>query len=266
MSKPVGLASGRRAAGIPRTQALVRAASLLRAVASQPAASTSALARETGLPRATAARALETLADAGLVERSLDGDGWQLGYELVRLARGADPYAALVAAARPPMERLLERCGESVLISVPRGPLSLEIVAQLDAPQLVGVASWVGRNFPLHCSAPGKLLLAELPSPELDAWLAAAPLERFTPATIVDPDVLRAELRLARQRGVAEQVDELEDGLASLAAPVRDRNATLRAIVGISAPTFRLGHARRRTLHGPVRVTAAEIEARLTPP
>ena len=68
----------------------------------------------------------------------------------------------------------------------------------------------------------------------------------------------------ARRRGAGEQVDELEDGLASLAAPVRAGNRELCAIVGISGPTFRLGQARRRALLELVRETAAEIEARFT--
>src|SRR2546423_5849130 len=88
--------------GTPRTQSLGRAIRLLHAVAGKPAGSSaSELARVTGLPRSTVARTLRTLADFGLVEEAAGAGGWVLGYELVRLARAADPYQRLVEVAQP---------------------------------------------------------------------------------------------------------------------------------------------------------------------
>lgn len=246
---------------MPRTQSLSRAIDLLRAVAvHEEGVSASELARATGLPRSTVARTLRTLADAGVVE---ERDGWVLGYELVRLARTADPYRRLVDAARPALERLRDDAGESALLAVVTGRPALEIVLQLDPDRHVGVASWVGTDVPLHASAAGKLVLAELDDDELAEWLAADPPERFTGATITDGRPLRDELARARRRGVAELVDELEEGLVSLAAPVRAPDGALVAVAGISGPTFRLGRARRRALAPELREAATAIEAAL---
>jgi len=244
--------------GVPRSQSLVKAIDLLQAVAlARTGVSASALSRSAGLPRATVTRLLRTLADAGLVHEPTDA-GWVLGYELVRLARAADAHGQVVAASRIPLERLRSQTGESALVGVPVGPTGMEIVAQLDADRLVGVVSWVGRSLPLYASAAGKLVLAELDDPELDAWLQASLRVAHTPATIVDATELRAELRRVRRRGFAELVDELEDGLASISAPVRGADGRLVAMVGISGPTFRLGTARRRELLEPVLAAAAE--------
>src|SRR5438105_955285 len=253
---------------IPRTKSLGRAVDLLHAVAARPGGSSGVeLARATGLPRSTVTRTLRTLADLGLVEQP---GAWVLGYELVRLARAADPYRALVEAARGVLARLRDEIGESALLAVTRGRPGIEIVLQLDPERHVGVASWVGAEVPLHASAAGKLALAELTSTELEAWLAEHPLTRFTRSTVTDPHTLRGVLERSRHRGWAELVDELEDGHAALAAAVRSADGTLLAAVGISGPTFRLGRARRRALLPLLQTSAAELGSvytgRLVPP
>jgi DNA-binding IclR family transcriptional regulator len=248
----------------PRTKSLNRAVELLHAVAAQPAgASAAELARATGLPRSTVTRTLHTLADAGLVEHAGE---WVLGYELVRLARAADPYRGLIEAARPVLARLRDATDESALLALFRDRPGMEIVLQLDPNRHVGVADWVGVEVPLHASAAGKLALAELGPDELADWLAANPPTPFTPSTLTDEEALAAELTRVRRLGWAELVDELEDGLASLAAGVRTADGELVGAVGVSGPTFRLGRARRRELLPRLHAAAAELAGALTVP
>ena len=246
---------------MPRTKSLGRAVELLGVVAARPeGSSASELARASGLPRSTVARTLRTLADAGLVEESSNDGGWILGYELVRLARAADPDRRLVEAALPLLTRLRDVASECVLLAVPRGRPGMEIVLQLDAGHHVGVANWVGQDVPLHASSAGKLVLAELDEHELGAWLDAASAHSYTDSTIVEPDALRVELARVRRLGWAELVDELEDGLAAISVPVRRSDGVLRGMVGVSGPTFRLGRARRRELLPAVQAVAAKLE------
>jgi DNA-binding IclR family transcriptional regulator len=232
-------------------------------VAAAPEGSTaSALARRTGLPRSTVTRTLRTLADTGLVEEA--PAGWALGYELVRLGRAADPHRGVVEASQGVLTRLRDDAGETALLAVPHGRPGMEIVLQLDTARHIGVASWVGVDVPLHASSAGKLVLADLDDDELEGWLLATPLGSYTEATVSDAPSLRRELRRVRDQGWAELVDELEDGLASLSAPVRRTDRSLAGMIGISGPTFRLGRARRRELVPVVRAAAAEIESRLS--
>jgi len=221
------------------------------------------LARVTGLPRSTVARTLRTLADDGFVEEANDGSGWMLGYELVRLARTADPYRRVVEAAQPALLRLRDAAAESALLAVPRGRPGMEIVLQIDAGRQVGVANWVGTDVPLHASAAGKVILAELDADELEEWLGSQQLVAFTESTITDARVLRAELVRIRRHGWAELVDELEHGLGSMAVPVRRENGALAGAVGISGPTFRLGRVRRHNLVPALHAAAEDIEAAL---
>ena len=246
-----------------RTQSLERAIRLLHAVSHRPTgASASELARDIDLPRSTVARTLRTLADSGFVEEAADGSGWVIGYELVRLGQVGDPNRRLVEIAQPALNRLRDATGESVSLAVLRGPTDMDIVVQLDPERHVGVASWVGREVPLHASSAGKLVLAELAEDELEAWLTE-PLQAFTERTIVDRQAVRAELARIRRQGWAELVDELEDGLSAISAPIRSSRDSLTGVLGVSGPTFRLGRTRRRELVPLVRATAAEVEGAL---
>jgi DNA-binding IclR family transcriptional regulator len=214
------------------------------------------LARATGLPRSTVTRTLRTLADAGLVE---DPGAWVLGYELVRLARAADPDRPLVDAARRVLAALRDETDESALLAVMRGRPGIEVVLQVDPDRHVGVSNWVGAEVPLHASAAGKLALAALSRDELEAWIAGHPLTPYAAATVTDARALERELDRVRRRGWAELVDELEDGHAALAVAVPSADKTPVAAVGISGPTFRLGRSRRRELLPLLQRAAAEL-------
>jgi IclR family acetate operon transcriptional repressor len=219
----------------------------------------------TGLPRPTVARTLATLADTGLVERSTTDQRWLIGHELISLARAGDPHRSLIAAATPIMQQLLARAQESVLLGVPRPPDDVELLAQLDAPHLVGVTDWVGRSFPSHASAAGRLTLAALSPDEFSAWLERTPLQAYTERTIVNPDLLRAELARVRHLGYAELVDEYEIGLTSLAAPVHADDQQLTAMIGVSGPTFRLTRTRRKELAPHIKDSALELRRSMYP-
>ena len=250
--------------GIPRTVALDRAIDVLSAVAQSAApASASALARATGQPRATVSRTLRTFADRGIVAET--PSGWVLGNELFRLARSADPHGALIEVSDRPLRRLRDRAGESALLAIVTGRTGMEIVTQLDGAHRLGVVGWVGADVPLHASAAGKLVLAELSQSELEAWFEEAEPVRLTARTVTTAAGLAAELRRVRRGGWAEIVDELEDGLMSLSAPIRDRSGTLVAAIGLSGPSSRIGAARRTELVPFVVEAAAEVERALDP-
>jgi DNA-binding IclR family transcriptional regulator len=268
MTQPIEAADGGRrkhAPGLPRAQSLTRAAALVRAVGAAaadgggPGASTAALARRCGLPVATAARLLATLSDEGFVERTADGSAWTLGLPLVRLARAADPDRALLAAAPALLAELAAEAGESAALAVARPGPGMDVIAQADAPGLLGVSRWVGRPFPLHASAPGKLVLAGLDAAALRDWVERTRPERFTRRTITSVRGLRAELDRVRAQGYAELEDELEPALASLAVPVPAGGGALRAFVGVSGPSARLDARRRRALVAPMRAIAGRF-------
>jgi len=257
--EPPASAPRKHAPGLLRAQSLNRAAALVRAVGERPGATTAQLARACDLPVATAARLLATLSDEGFAERTVDGGGWTLGLPLVRLARAADPDRALLAASAPVLEEVAELAGESAALAVPRPGPAMDVIAQADGPGLLGVSDWVGRDFPLHASGPGKLVLAELDDAALADWVARTRPERLTPRTITSLRGLRAELAAIRRQGWAELDDELEPELSSLAVTVRGARGIALAFIGVSGPSGRLDARRRRALVRPLQAAADRL-------
>jgi DNA-binding IclR family transcriptional regulator len=219
-------------------QSVERAAGLLVHLGrlGQPA-SLSELAAASGLKRATAWRLLTTLEEVGFVERT-GRSGFSIGYGLVAIATSVlDEGEALAQVLRPRLERLARETGVSAALSVVRAGRPF-VVEQADPPSVLAV-SWVGKEFPLHTSSPGKLLLCDLPASELDILLAH-PLERLTRKTITDPNRLRAELARVRRTGVAVSNEEFEEGCVGISAPVKDRFGRLAGILTLTGPIFRM--------------------------
>jgi len=216
------------------TQAIDRAAALLSLVvhAEEPLSSRT-LAAETGLTRSTASRLLLALERQQLLER--DGDGsFRPGPLFSGYAIRHDPVDALVRAAQPVMARIAERTGETVNFAVPHGT-GVTQVAQIDSTYLLGATNWVGVDVPPHCSALGKVMYAYGGLP-----LPTERLLRRTPHTITSVAELAHELTTVRQRGYAVTHGELEVGLDAVAAPVRGRDGSVKAAIGVSGPSFRL--------------------------
>jgi len=219
-----------------RVQSVQRAAALLEAIADSAEPQTAPdLAERCGLNRSTAWRILTTLEEEGLVDRDAATNRYSVGHAIARLAdAGADSLPRL---ARPHLEDLARRTGETVSLAVPRR-LQLVYVDQVQAPHVMA-PDWLGRAVPLHATSTGKALLAWLPPEELDAAIAQ-PLARFTERTITDPAQLRDELDRVRRRGYAVSRGELEAGLWGASAPLRDRRGRAIAVVSVWGAEGRL--------------------------
>jgi IclR family pca regulon transcriptional regulator len=126
------------------------------------------------------------------------------------------------------------------------------------------VAINVGTRFPAYATSMGRVLLAALDDDELDAYLARADVRPLTARALDTPAKLRAELGRVRAQGWALVDQELEEGLRSIAVPIRGRNGRVIAAVNVSAHASRSSkEAVRRALLPPLQATAARIEADL---
>jgi DNA-binding IclR family transcriptional regulator len=227
----------------PPVQSVARAAGLLQqlAVLGRPASLTE-LAAASGLERTTAWRLLTTLEACGLVDRESSSDGFRVGFGAVAVAAAAlGDGTALASRVRPELRRLCAATGEAAAVCLVRGARVL-VVDQVDPPSVVSV-SWVGREFPLHASSPGKLVLASLDPGDLDRFLAG-PLEALTDRTITDAAALRRDLARVRASGVATSDEEFERGCVGFSAAVPDWAGRPVAIVGVTGPIFRMRRAR----------------------
>jgi IclR family acetate operon transcriptional repressor len=194
------------------------------------------VARELGVHKATASRLLGTLAARRLLERDASGR-YRLGPGLIRYAAVAITGLDVVTRAREQLEELSSRTGETVSLAVLDGR-DVVYVDQSAGDHAIVAANWVGRRSPAHASSSGKVLLAFADDDARERALAG-PFERLTRHTIVDAEALRRALEEVRRLGYARTVGELEDGLTTVAAPVRARGETVAA-VSVGGPSFRL--------------------------
>jgi len=241
----------------PGTAAIDRGAELLLRVLDSPEpVALGDLACATGIPKSTASRLLGALERRGLVEQVGERGRMRPGPAILRVAERGLLERSLVQLGRDSLDALAQRSGETVNLAVP-GPTGVEHLAQADSRHFLGAGQWVGRAVDYHCSANGKVLLAWGLAP-LPERLAAA-----TPQTITDPRRLAAELERVRETGIALAVDELELGLAAVAAPVRGAGGRVIAALSISGPTLRMPPERIEELRGPLLAEAQRLSARL---
>jgi DNA-binding IclR family transcriptional regulator len=219
-------------------QSVNRALTALELVADAGELGVSELGRQLGVHKATASRLAAVLAERGLLERDPVTERYRIGFGLVRLAGAAMSGLDLVRLARPMLETLAERVREASNLGVRSGD-DVVYVDQIAGSRSIVTVSWVGRRTPLHCTSNGKVLLAWADDRDRERLLAA-PMERFTERTITDAGELRAELDAIRRRGYAQTVEELEDGLNAVSAPVRQADGRVIAALGVSGPAFRL--------------------------
>jgi IclR family acetate operon transcriptional repressor len=196
------------------------------------------LGRRLGVHKATASRLAATLAARGLVERDPSTDRYRLGFGLIRLAGAAMAGLDLVSSARPTLEDLAEKTRETVTIGVLSGE-DVVSIDQVTGTRSIVSASWVGKRTPLHTTSTGKVLLAFMPDAERDSRLAHR-LDRATRRTIVDRTRLRTQLDEIRRRGYAQTLEEFEEGLNAVAAPVRQSDGDVVAALSVSGPAFRM--------------------------
>lgn len=196
------------------------------------------LARELRIAKSTAHRLLATLTDESLLEQDPRTGRYRLGlaaFDMAAAAQSSDLHEAVLA----PMTELRNRTGETVQVAVLDGR-EVVYVERLDSPNTLRLFMEVGRRNSAHSTGCGKALLAFAPADQLDRLLDGWQLTTKTAYTITSADALRAELAETRRRGYAMNRRESEDGVVSIAAPIRDASTRCVAAISVAGPAERL--------------------------
>jgi DNA-binding IclR family transcriptional regulator len=219
------------------------------------------VARGLQVHRSTALRLLGTLERHALVERDQRTARYRLGRRLPQLASVVTGEFDLRYIARPVCEQLAAATGETATFEL---LIEDDIVPieQVTASTSVVTINWLGRRYPVHCTASGKAFLAFGP-PAVRERLLKRRLEKVTPRTVTERSELEAQLESARRAGVARTHEELEMGLDAIAAPVFGPDGEMVAAVDVSGPTHRLRPGGRGDLERLTIEAAADLSRRL---
>ncbi|OZC85438.1 MULTISPECIES: IclR family transcriptional regulator [Nocardiaceae] len=238
-------------------QSLARGLAVIRAFdAEHPRRTLSDVAKTTDLTRATARRFLLTLVELGYVRS--DGSMFWLTPRVLELGYSYLSSLSLPDVAGPHLEALAEQVRESSSVSILDGD-DVVYVARVPVSRIMTVAITIGTRFPAFATSMGRVLLAGLPEDKLDAYLRRVELSPLTGRTITDVSSLRAELDSVRAQGYCLVDQELEEGLRSIAAPVRDHAGDVVAAANVSTQAARhsADAVREHLLPALLRATAA---------
>jgi IclR family pca regulon transcriptional regulator len=239
-------------------QSLERGLAIIRVFgAERPSMTVSEIAAEVGLTRAAVRRFLLTLNELGYVTGK--NNRFELTPRVLELGYSYLSALSFPDVALPRLEQLVTETAEASEGSIlDRG--DIVYVVRVPGPAMMTISVNVGARRPAYATAMGRVLLANLPEPELDAYLAAYELAPVLPRTITDAGEFRAELARVREQGYALVNQELEEGLVAVAVPIRDRSGRVRAAINLSTHIGRKSVKEMRGLVPQVRAAASDIE------
>jgi len=244
-------------------QSVARALTLLDALGdSRGEVGVAELSKQVGFHVSTAHRLLATLIAQGYARQNPETGRYGLGAKAFHLAESYLSQLDLRRIVHPLLERLSRDTGETVNLVILDGRETLYL-DKVESPQSLRIFSRIGRRAPLHCTAAGKVLLADHSWPDVRRLLGTDPLERFTAKTIRSLEVLRRDLETVRAAGVALDREECEEGATCIAVPVRNARGETVAALSISGPTLRMHSGRLRELTPLVAEMGREASARL---
>jgi IclR family KDG regulon transcriptional repressor len=239
-----------------------RAVRILEAFREGPSLTVTELARTLKLPKSSVYELVCTLAAEGLVKKEDHSSRYRLGLRLVELARAANHDLEVRQVARPLMEKLRDQFNETVQLTVLDGGEILYVDGCESSRQLRTFFQ-SGDRAPLHCTALGKAILANLPPGEKERYLRRKGLRAFTPGTLTDPAALRRELDRTAARGYSVDDMEHEEDVRCVGAPIRDREGRAFASISVSGPAHRLMPDRDAEIARRVMAVAVQISRRL---
>ena len=203
-----------------------------------PQMTISQLAVKTGISRAAVRRCLYTLAKLGFAGAE-DGPRYALRPHMLALSNSYSISNSLSTAAQPILERMSGALHESFSVATLDGD-EIVYIARSTVSRVMSDDLHIGSRLPAYCTSIGRVLLAYLPTEQLEQYLARVVLTPYTARTVSSVEKLRLALRNVRRHGYALVDQEFEVGLRSIAVPVHSPTGRVVATVNLSGSAPRI--------------------------
>jgi IclR family pca regulon transcriptional regulator len=186
-----------------------------------------------GLSRTAARRYLLTLQHLGYV--SSDSKQFWLTPRIMRLGQSYLSSARLPRIAQPVLQRVSASLQEVVYLAVlDEGEV---VYVSRNGPNRAMSSGFVlGARVPGHVTSAGMLMLANLPSAQLEEWFASHELPAYTPYTIATQEDLRKEIKRIRQQGWALSEQQFDLAFRGIAVPLKDLRGDLMGALSVLMP------------------------------
>jgi IclR family pca regulon transcriptional regulator len=196
------------------------------------------ISRTLNLSIGSVQRITTTLQKLGYLRKDERAQGYILGHKAWGLGLSIIKDIDLKKIAHPYLEELSNEIGETVNLAILDGT-DIVYVDRIKTEQIININLSIGSRLPAYCTSMGKCLLAFLLDSELLELLNKIDMKPVTPNTITDKDKLLDELQKVRESGFSLNNKELEIGLMSMAAPIRDASQRVIAAANIAVPSSR---------------------------
>ncbi|MAU09649.1 MAG: IclR family transcriptional regulator [Anaerolineaceae bacterium] len=223
----------------------------------------SEIAQRSNLPIATTHRLLNTLLTLGYVEQNPETNKYTLGVRILQLRGAVIEQLNLGVQAMPIMKMLMDRVGETVHLAV-LNEGEIVYIERVEGLRTQGMYTRIGKRVPAHCTALGKVLLANLPEQIwYDDVIRRRGLKAFSETTITNEEDLMVELEATRQRGYAIDNGETGECVRCVATTIHDYTGQAVAAISISGPQKQVTVERVPELGEAVRWAAELISNKL---
>ncbi len=191
----------------------------------------------TALPKATVHRLLAELVSLGALTFDEASREYRFGLLLAKLGAAVTASYNVRQIARPHIEALHRKTGQVVTLGIRDDDTGIYLDKIESKDFGIRLHSEIGKSFPLHCTAMGKVLLANADKSIINRIVSRS-LQSFTENTISDGRKLRDELALTLERGYGIDDEEITRGLVCIAAPVHGIGGQVEAALSCTVPSY----------------------------
>ena len=196
------------------------------------------MAATLGLGKSTVSRLLATLASEGFVTKDNVSKKYRLGLSILNLNSVVTSRLEVNREMRTILQRLVYEIGETAHIAVLEG-LNVVYINRVECKRPIHSLSYIGRRNPVHCTSSGKVILANQDE-EIIRYFIDNGLSKYTLNTITDPVQLRNTLQIIKKQGYSISIEELHEGITSIAAPIRDHTGKVLYAISVIGPAHRM--------------------------
>lgn len=189
----------------------------------------SEISRDLDISKSTVHGITSALEGQGALIKDPVSKRFSIGYTLIELGKKAYSRINFKEIARPFIEQLMITCQESVFLGI-KNRNSVIILDVVESSKDYKITSPVGTIIPLLAGAVGKIFMSEMSREEVNKFIDAQGLTKFTDDTIVSREEYFKELLLVKERGYAIDNEEYLPGVRAVAAPVRGNGLYMTSV------------------------------------
>lgn len=224
----------------------------------------SEISKSLDMPPSSTYLLLQNMLERGYLETDKSGKQFRIGYKLFTIRNRYLQNTSLMGEFFQLAAKISVELNETISIAVRNGSNLLYLGEKISS-QSLRYTPVPGEAFPLHATASGKMLLADLSEKELTTLYPQEQLDRVTGKTIATLTELRRELDKVRESGFGYNLGETVEGVHCMAGAIVNADKKTMATISISIPEVRITDAVWDKMHSWIRRGCKELSFKLYP-